>query len=363
VASLSARRAPRRKATFYRARLARLHLAPVFGIMTRPGPPAADLEGATMKGVSIRFVLALASLLVLVPAAQAQLFRAYVSAAGSDSNPCTLALPCRLLPAALNAVATGGEIWMLDSANFNNTGVSVTKNVTILAIPGQVGSIVAFNGAAAIYVSNNAVLKLRNVAIGNNVTSPGTNGIEMTSGTMVSIEDSVIDIPTGYSAAYLQGGGSFSASSTVFRGGGMISGSAIAASNNAQVDVANSRFYDWARGVYSNNGDSGTTTYVGMTGCAFSHVAVGLQAMGTGGNVRATVTGSSFIHGQYGIVVYSSAGSSIASVGGNTFTDLTNAALFNEGGIGNAVLETMGTNVVRNNASPSSGTITGASQM
>jgi len=313
-----------------------------------------------MNRLVARSILALASLLLLSPASYAQMFRAYLSAAGSDSNPCTVSLPCRLLPAALNAVATGGEIWMLDSANFNNTVVSVTKNVTVQAIPGQVGSIVAFNGAPAIYVSNNAVLKLRNVAIGNNVTNPGTNGIEMTSGTMVSVEDSVIDIPTGSSAAYLQGGGSFSASATVFRGGGATVGSAIVASNNAQVDVSNSRFYDWARGVYSNNGDSGTTTSVVVTGCAFSHVNTGVQGFGTGGNVRATVTGSSFAHGQYGIVVYSSAGSSTASVGGSTFTGLTSAALYNLGG---AVLETMGTNVVRNNASPSSGTITGEPQM
>lgn len=50
-------------------------------------------------------------------AAHAQLFRAYLAIGGSDSNPGTLPAPCRLLPAALNAVADGGEVWMLDSAN------------------------------------------------------------------------------------------------------------------------------------------------------------------------------------------------------------------------------------------------------
>ena len=67
----------------------------------------------------LRSALALVFALVLSSAAHAQLFRAYLASDGSDTHPCTLAQPCRLLPAALAAVASGGEIWMLDSANYN----------------------------------------------------------------------------------------------------------------------------------------------------------------------------------------------------------------------------------------------------
>ena len=74
--------------------------------------------------------------------AEAQLFRAYLASDGNDTNPCTLPQPCRL-PAALAAVENGGEIWMLDSANYNTGPVNVAKSVTILAIPGAVGSVVA----------------------------------------------------------------------------------------------------------------------------------------------------------------------------------------------------------------------------
>ncbi len=73
------------------------------------------------------------------------LFRAYLSQNGSDTNPCTLPAPCRLLPAALAAVKDGGEIWMLDSANFNVGVVDIAKSVTILAVPGALGSVVANN--------------------------------------------------------------------------------------------------------------------------------------------------------------------------------------------------------------------------
>src|ERR1700682_574931 len=78
--------------------------------------------------------LVFATLTICASAQAAGLFRAYLASGGSDSNPCTVAAPCRLLPAALAAVTDGGEIWMLDSANYNTATVSITKSVTILAI-------------------------------------------------------------------------------------------------------------------------------------------------------------------------------------------------------------------------------------
>src|SRR5258706_15996887 len=92
----------------------------------------------------MRGATALVSMMMLCTAPQAAgLFRAYLASDGNDANPCTLTLPCRLLPAALTAVADGGEVWMLDSANYNTAQVVITKSVSILAIPGAVGSVLA----------------------------------------------------------------------------------------------------------------------------------------------------------------------------------------------------------------------------
>ena len=110
-----------------------------------------------------RLVLVLA-VLACTPS-QAQLFRAYIASDGNDANPCTIQLPCRLLPAALNAVANAGEIWMLDSANFNTGPVAVTKSVTILAIPGAVGSVVALGGNAINIATAGVSVTLRNITI------------------------------------------------------------------------------------------------------------------------------------------------------------------------------------------------------
>ncbi len=48
---------------------------------------------------------------------------------------------CRLLPAALNAIVDGGEVWILDSANYNTGPVTVGKSASILAIPGAVARV------------------------------------------------------------------------------------------------------------------------------------------------------------------------------------------------------------------------------
>lgn len=108
-----------------------------------------------------RILVALA-LFLASAASNAQLFRAYVSITGNDANPCTLPSPCRLLPAALSAVAPGGEIWMLDSGNFNVSPVDVSKSVTILAVPGALGSVVA-SGGDAMVISADVDVTLRNL--------------------------------------------------------------------------------------------------------------------------------------------------------------------------------------------------------
>lgn len=120
--------------------------------------------------------------------AQAGLFRAYLSVNGLDSNACTLPAPCRLLPAALAAVNDGGEVWMLDSGNFNVSTVDVTKSVTILAVPGQVGSLVANGGHALSLGAPDIKVILRNLSFGN--LAGGGFGIYFFQGAALTVEDS-----------------------------------------------------------------------------------------------------------------------------------------------------------------------------
>jgi hypothetical protein len=116
------------------------------------------------------------------------IFRAYLSKNGNDANPCTLPQPCRLLPAALTVVNDRGEIWMLDSANFNASTVNIFKSVTILAVPGALGSIVA-NNADAIRISgsSNSEVTLRNTVV-LNLSGTGNTGIHFEQGSQLTVE-------------------------------------------------------------------------------------------------------------------------------------------------------------------------------
>jgi len=136
---------------------------------------------------------ALVALLLAATSAQAQLFRAYLSPTGNDANPCSLQQPCRLLPAALSAVANGGEIWMTGSANYNTATVNVNKSVSIIAVPGAVGSIVALGGGPAIRIDTAGhFIALRNVVISQLAGGGGTNGVEIAASATVHVDDSLI---------------------------------------------------------------------------------------------------------------------------------------------------------------------------
>jgi hypothetical protein len=166
------------------------------------------------------FAALVAGLLCAPAEAAPGLFRAYLSSTGNDLNACALASPCRLLPAALAAVADGGEIWMLDSANYNTAQVEVTKSVTILAIPGALGRVLATGGGSALNINTASVkVALRNLVIvqfgsgtygvtfvqggeltmtGCEVANVGTGVYAVAPNSKVSIKDSVLrDSNTG----------------------------------------------------------------------------------------------------------------------------------------------------------------------
>jgi len=130
--------------------------------------------------------LLLAASLLVGSSAQAQLIRTYLSSTGNDANPCTVQAPCRLLPAALAAVKDGGEVWIMDSANFNTMPVLIDKSVSILAIPGALGSVVGSGGDAILINTPGVNVTLRNLKILN--FSAGQNGIHMTDGASLKVE-------------------------------------------------------------------------------------------------------------------------------------------------------------------------------
>jgi len=141
-----------------------------------------------MKRIIIAAALALAVTLPAV-SAQAQSPRTFVSAAGSDSNPCTFAAPCRHFQAAVNATTVGGEVDALDPAGYGP--ITISHAITI---EGEGWSYVAPpNGGNAISITAGSGddISVRGVSL-NGVGTTNTNGIIFFSGASLNIQNSVI---------------------------------------------------------------------------------------------------------------------------------------------------------------------------
>jgi hypothetical protein len=304
-----------------------------------------------MKMLRLALVFAASSL--LSAHAHAQVFRTYLASYGNDGNPCTVSLPCRLLPAALARVANKGEVWIIDSANFNGGPVTIDKSVSIMAVPGQIASFVAASGGAALTLSGAVDVRLRNLFIVNNAVNPGTHGVALSAGSLV-LEDCVVAAnPT--SNGIEMTGGSLSVLNVTFRD----SNHGIHAKGNSNITVANSRFTNLSGyGVHGDNDVAATTTRVTVADSTFANLYAGMVM--DGGNatsvVKASVTRSAFSNGSYGIAteVLVTGSQAITSTSNSVFSGLT-AAVFN---LGTAVSETLGNNTARNNGVTSAGATT-----
>ena len=312
--------------------------------------------------------------------AHAQQFRTYVAPDGNDGNPCTLAAPCRLLPAALAAVIDGGEIWMLGSANYNTSPVNIAKSVTILAVPGALGSVVAIGGNAINIATANVKVSLRNLVIVPFVGGGGANGIFMTAGTSLTVENCLIaNLPgTGIIAngvmnvlvtdSTVRNGGyglvvENGARATVTRT--TVSGNAsfgiFVYGNTAStttVDIADSTISTNNNGVYALSGNAGAVVKVSVRDSrAVGNVDSGVTARSDAG-ASVTVSASNNIISNNSRGIYAESTGARVWASGNTVSG-------NVTGLSNnsALFESAGDNAVRNNTTQTTGTITPIAKM
>ena len=310
---------------------------------------------------ALRRSLLLVSTLAFCGAAHGQLFRTYVASDGNDTNPCTLPQPCRLLPAALAAVANGGEVWMLDSANYNGSPVGITKSVTILAVPGAVGSVLAIGGNAINIGTAGVKVALRNLVIVPFPGGGGTNGVVMTNGDALSLEGCSIS--------------------------GLVADSAVRVSTPARVRVSNSVFRDNYVGVHIQGGAkvaiSNSTFHLpadgygidvygadpGPTSVAVSDTVVSGGQSGIAGwdasatsKTHVSITRSTISNNQFGVGSTSFAGGTVVVSIGDSMVTGNNIGLsqINMG----SIVESLGNNLVRQNTTNNSqGTITPVAPM
>jgi hypothetical protein len=131
----------------------------------------------------------LLTLIALATSAQAQQ-RVFVSGAGLDTNPCTLAQPCRNFQRAHDIAAANAEINVLDPAGYGP--VTITKGISIQAHGwGGIGAEVCNTCAAiTVAVTTSDPVTLNGLVLDGGGT--GQFGINITSGPSVQILNSVV---------------------------------------------------------------------------------------------------------------------------------------------------------------------------
>jgi hypothetical protein len=142
------------------------------------------------------YLIAAAVLLVAAlpaPPAMAQT-RVFVAAQGSDSNPCTFALPCRTFQHAHDVLASGGEINVLDPAGYGQ--LLINKSISIQG-HGFSGMSVSGGGGIGIQVNSGASghVSLHGLIIeGNGV---GAQGIVLNTAASLVVDHCIIQNLTG----------------------------------------------------------------------------------------------------------------------------------------------------------------------
>jgi parallel beta-helix repeat protein len=270
---------------------------------------------------------------------------------------------------------------LLDSANYNSTTVNVTKSVTILAVPGALGSVVATGGPAINVATAGVKLALRNLVIVPLPGGGGTGGIVMTNGAKLTVENCLI--------ANMPGDGINVDGSIVVR----VTDTTIRDNGGAGMWVKNGASTTVTRATISGNGYFGvyaygisgspttTTTHIADSTLDGNYRGFGSTSVNSSAVTIASVKDSRIVrNSDYGVIVESDAGAAtslsasnniVANNGtngfwaygtgtkvwasGNTVSDNSVGFLNQANG---SVFESAGNNAVRNNGTDTSGTIT-----
>jgi hypothetical protein len=135
----------------------------------------------TFIGRLAALAAAAAALAPVAPDAAA-IGRTFVASFGSDSNPCSLTLPCRGFTVALAATDPGGEIVVLDSAGYG--AVTIGKSVSITVPAGIYAGISVLAGDGITINAAGINVALTNLSING---QGGRDGIRFVQGARLNV--------------------------------------------------------------------------------------------------------------------------------------------------------------------------------
>ena len=212
---------------------------------------------------------------VLVPVVHAQSQRTFVSSTGNDANPCSRTAPCRNFPAAIAAVASGGEVVVLDSAGYG--AFTVNSSVAITAPDGVYGGVTGFAGAAITINASGGTVALHGLTVNG---LGADTGIDVSAVSSLHVENCALSSFTGNALHFA------------------VTGGALYVVNTSARNTSNSGF-----GISANGGFVRAT----LDHCRSHENAYGVQASATSGGTTQLVIRDSLITRNLNGIVSSSA--------------------------------------------------------
>lgn len=324
---------------------------------------------------SVTTVAALAFAAVMCgTGAAAQVQRTFVASTGSDTDPCTFALPCRSFAAALALTNSGGEIIVIDSAGYG--AVAIAQSVSIIAAPGVYAGISVFTGNGVTVSGVGSRVRLSGITING---QGGDIGIQFTQGAKLAVDHCTIADLNLY-GIYVQ-----AANSTWIVTDTSVSGNAIygiiaeagigtldrvRVENNFNVGIlintsSNVLVRALVRNsVASGNAGHGVSVFTGSGRTAVVTIEDSSAFINAGSGFNGETSGGTTVLTLRGVVATANAGSgAIASgagatvgIAGSTLVRNTNFGMEQTAG---STLKSLQNNTVEDNvAGPTSGTIT-----
>ncbi len=302
--------------------------------------------------------------------------RTFVSTSGNDANAasnCSSTAPCRGFAAALTVTDAGGEIIVLGSGGYGP--VAINKSASIIAPEGVYAGISVFSGNGVTVSGAGVEVTLRGLNING---LGGVNGIAMSSGASLTVErctvsnmsedgllvaaaakvrvrDSIFadngqqGATIGGAAKALVTGSQFYRNTSV----GLLA-QASGVGQETAVEVSDSHAHsNGAAGFQAQGMSSGSARLDLINSTSTVNASSGAVAFASGGSARTSVTGALLAGNAYAGVLSTGAGATLVA-SGNAITRNTTGLVQSASG----VLETDGSNVVRENPTATAGSIT-----
>jgi hypothetical protein len=227
-----------------------------------------------------------AALVVAQPADAATTL--FVSASGSDTNPCTAAAPCATITRALSLAGSGNTI---EVAGHIFDAVTVSTPVTIEQWPGQSPAVVDGQGLGSVFTVNGSLtLDGLTVTGGNSGASSAGGGIDGEYGATLTITDSTI---TGNTAPSNGGGVANGGTATITNS--TISGNTAGAGGGLYGGIATVTDSTVTGNTAQGGGGGGIYAQYGTITISDSTISGNMATNGAGGGIYGDIYGDAIV--------------------------------------------------------------------